>query len=441
MPRARLEFDKLAFFEDVGYQPHEGQLAIHSSVAPRRIVACGVRWGKTMCAAMEALAAAVAPNPSFICWVVAPTYDLADRVFRQIQVVAQEKLRHHVIAMKESERRILIRNLAGGVSEIRAKSADNPDSLLGEGLDGLILDEASRLKPHIWQGHLSQRLLDRRGWALLISTPKGKGYFFDLFRRGQGSDRDPDFESWNWPSWTNPLLERAWIEDERSRVPERTFRQEYGAEFIEGAGAVFRHVRECATGDWQEPQHNQRYFGGLDLARVEDFTVLVIINTARDVVFMDRFHRLDWGQQVARIFGAAARYGNARILCDSTGVGDPVHESLRKIGCATEAYPMSMRSKSAVIENLTQMLEEQRIVLPRVDLAPELIDELESYQFSVTDQGNVRMGAPGGAHDDTVIALALAAWQVRKEQGCPRITVPGMRRDRMVERLRRQARP
>ena len=58
--------------------------------------------------------------------------------------------------------------------------------------------------------------------------------------------------------------------------------------------------------------------------------------------------------------------------------------------------------------------EQQRIVLPRPDLAPELIDELESFEYSVTESGNVKMSAPSGVHDDTVIALALAAWQPTK---------------------------
>ena len=50
------------------------------------------------------------------------------------------------------------------------------------------------------------------------------------------------------------------------------------------------------------------------------------------------------------------------------------------------------------------------LVLPRPDLCPELIDELEAFEFSVTDSGTVRTGAPWGVHDDTVIALALACW-------------------------------
>jgi hypothetical protein len=408
-----MRLDKLAFFADLGYEPHAGQLAIHRSRAPRRIVACGTRWGKTLCSAMEALAAAMAPAEHTIGWVVGPTYDLADRVFREIQVIALERLRHFVIANKESERRLILRNLAGGTSEIRAKSADNPDSLLGEGLDFVIADEASRLRPRIWQGHLSQRLLDKHGWALMISTPKGKGLFYELFRRGQGADRDSDYESWNMPSWTNPLLDAAAIEAERARLPDRVFRQEYGAEFIEGSGAVFRNVRECARGEWQEPVVGQDYYAGLDLAKVEDYTVLVIVNRAREVVFVDRFHRLDWALQAKRIEGSARRYNGARVLCDVTGVGDPIYEALTKAGLDVSPYSFTSRSKSDLVENLTLMLEQQQLVLPRAELWPEGIDELEAFEYSVTDQGNVRTSAPSGMHDDAVMALALAAWEVR----------------------------
>jgi hypothetical protein len=268
------------------------------------------------------------------------------------------------------------------------------------------------LKPSIWQGHLSQRLIDRRGWALLISTPKGKGYFYDLYRRGQGED--PDYQSWNWPSWSNPLLDAALIEEERARLPQRVFGEQYGAEFAEGSGAVFRHVRESATGEWQEPDPEETYVAGLDLAKVEDWTVLVVMNARREVVFVDRFHRLDWGLQVERVLAACERYGEARVTVDSTGAGEPVYEALRRAGVLVKPYPFTAKSKDALIRNLSFMLEQREIVLPRPELWPEGIDELEAFEYSVTDQGNVRTGAPGGMHDDCVIALALAAWHFGK---------------------------
>jgi hypothetical protein len=412
MPKPQPRFDKQTFFKDLGYTPHPGQLEIHLDQHSRRVVACGVRWGKTMCAAMEGLAAAMAPRKQSMGWVAAPTYDLANKVFRVLVHCAHEHLKYHIVRYSESSGVLVLRNMAGGLSEIRAMSADNPVSLLGEGLDWLIVDEASRLKPEIWQSHLSQRLIDKKGWALLISTPNGKGYFHELYRLGQG--HDPAYRSWNYPSWTNPLLDAKLIEDQRRQVPERVFHQEYGAQFIDGAGAVFRYVREAATGELQEPVEYAMYFAGLDLAKTEDYTVLVILDRQGQVVAMDRFHRLDWSIQVQRICAMTERYNNAEMCVDSTGVGEPIYEELRKAGCNARAYPFTVKSKAALIEHLSIKLEKRELVLPRTQLMPQLVDELEAFAYSVTDQGNHRSAAPYGFHDDCVIALGLAAWSLKR---------------------------
>ena len=95
-------------------------------------------------------------------WLHQPTSSRT-RFYREIVILVAEHLSHRIITLRDSDRRLVVRNLGGGVSEIRAKSADNPTSLLGEGLDWLIVDEAARLKPVIWQSHLSQRLIDKQG--------------------------------------------------------------------------------------------------------------------------------------------------------------------------------------------------------------------------------------------------------------------------------------
>jgi len=287
-------------------------------------------------------------------------------------------------------------------------------------LDWLIVDEAARLKPTIWEGHLSQRLIDKRGWALLISTPRGKGYFYDLFRRGQGQDFD--YASWNYPSWTNPYLDPHLIEEERSRIPERVFRQEYGGEFIEGSGQVFRNVRECATGEWQEPHKGESYHAGVDLGKVQDFSVIVVMNSKREVVHVDRFNKVDWSFQISRIKAATERYNRAATYVDSTGAGEPIFEALRRENINAQPYPFTTKSKAALVDNLVLLLERREITLPRPELWPEGLEELEGFEYSVTDSGTVRTGAPGGMHDDCAVALALAAWNPRPGKGMPRIT-------------------
>ena len=60
------------------------------------------------------------------------------------------------------------------------------------------------------------------------------------------------------------------------------------------------------------------------------------------------------------------------------------------------------------------MLERKDIVLPKPDLWPEGIDELEAFEYSISDAGNVKSSAPSGMHDDAVCALALAAWACKR---------------------------
>ena len=111
MMTATRSLNKKKFFNDLGYTPHEGQGEIHNSKAKRRIVACGVRWGKTLCAAMEGLAAAMQPKERGIGWVVAPTYELADKVFRELVILVAEHLRHRIVKLKEGERKLVLRKL------------------------------------------------------------------------------------------------------------------------------------------------------------------------------------------------------------------------------------------------------------------------------------------------------------------------------------------
>jgi hypothetical protein len=147
----------------------------------------------------------------------------------------------------------------------------------------------------------------------------------------------------------------------------------------------------------------------------------VILDHERRVVFADRFNRLDWNFQINRVKGTLDRYNHARVLVDSTGAGEPILESMRREGVNAIPYPFTAKSKNALIDNLSLMLEQRLLVLPKADIWPDGIDELESFEFSVTESGNVRTSAPVGCHDDVVIGLALAAWHLRPNRPVPRI--------------------
>jgi len=113
------------------------------------------------------------------------------------------------------------------------------------------------------------------------------------------------------------------------------------------------------------------------------------------------------------------RFNDAKVLIDSTGVGEPFYQALERAGCRVGAYLFSNRSKADVIHHLALKLEQRDLVLPRRELFPELVDEMEAFEYSLTEHGNYRTGAPSGYHDDCVIALALAAWALKKGDDGP----------------------
>jgi predicted phage terminase large subunit-like protein len=125
----------------------------------------------------------------------------------------------------------------GGFAQI--KSADKPESLRGEGLDGVIVDEAAHIRKfdELWTQVLRPALSDRQGSAWFISTPYGFNEFYELYRR---SDNDSNWSAFQFPTWSNPFIERTEIDAARGDLTDLTFRQEYGAEFVQLAGAMFR---------------------------------------------------------------------------------------------------------------------------------------------------------------------------------------------------------
>ena len=137
---------KQKWFNFLGYKPHEGQLKLHYPEKDARffVFVCGRRFGKTWASAMEATVVASKPNKRI--WVVGTSYKKARLIFREIwknMVLGKED-----DVEKSSEKDMYIRFKWG--TTVEGMSADNPSSLVGEGLDFLIIDEASKISPKIW---------------------------------------------------------------------------------------------------------------------------------------------------------------------------------------------------------------------------------------------------------------------------------------------------
>lgn len=134
--------------------------------------------------------------------------------------------------IREKEMRL---ELPGGGS-VTIKSADNPDSLRGRGLDGVVLDEAAFCDADTWHRSLRPALADRKGWALILSSPNGKNWFYDLF---QHAGADSEWDRWQRPSTDNPLVTPAEIAAASKEIGPAASAQEFGGQFTSVDGAEF----------------------------------------------------------------------------------------------------------------------------------------------------------------------------------------------------------
>ena len=201
-------------------------------LCPARFVACvaGRRFGKTFVSTGKLLEqAAVAPNRNV--WYVAPTYGAAKEI-------AWDMLIHTVppqYVSKTNESSLTLRLINGSV--IALKGAEKPNNLRGRALDFVVLDEFADMRPEAWYEVLRPSLSDRQGGAMFIGTPKGRNHFYDLWAKG--IDGAADWQSFQYTTLEGGNVPQSEVDAARADLDERTFNQEYCAEFVTYAGLIY----------------------------------------------------------------------------------------------------------------------------------------------------------------------------------------------------------
>jgi hypothetical protein len=106
-------------------------------------------------------------HPLLTPWYVAPTYKQGKRIAWK----PLKDLTRPYWAARPNETDLRIELISGGT--ICLRGADNYDSLRGDGLDFLVLDEYASIAREAWTEVLRPALADRQGRALFIGTPRG----------------------------------------------------------------------------------------------------------------------------------------------------------------------------------------------------------------------------------------------------------------------------
>jgi hypothetical protein len=216
------------------------QQEISDSGARFRVVSAGRRFGKSFLSMNEMAKFARFPNKRIMY--LAVTHRQAKTVIWD-DLKAELLKRNWVKKINESDMQIWLVN----GSTITVRSAETKDALRGGKYDFLVLDEVADMDKDVWFSILRPTLSDRRGHALFIGTPKGLGnWFFDLWSNAKSSN---DWASWQYTTLQGGNVPSEEIESARLDLDEKTFEQEYEAQFVNYAGVIFYAYSELNVVD------------------------------------------------------------------------------------------------------------------------------------------------------------------------------------------------
>jgi len=371
-----------------------------------KLVACGRRWGKTTTAGSVAIAAA--SQGARVAWIV-PIYKNSYGLWNDLERILAQGVARKKVIMRKHERTIHFKDSGG---TLYVFSADRETSIRSNAYHLVVVDEAARISSEIWDATIEPTLADYDGDAILISTPKGRNFFYRLWLRGR-SGRDPRYAAFQAPSYANPNpnIQAAFLRAKDS-VSRRIFQEEWLAEFVENSGTVFSNVADtCVAQEIKRPVPGREYVAGVDWGRDNDYTVISIFDTTtRQQVYMRRYVGIDWSLQRKKIVALSERFGLTQILAEENAAGSPNITELQEAGLPVHPFNMNGKTKPKLIDNFVFAVErgpedtEKGVTLLENQY---LMDEMMSYTQKRSPSGNWKYSAPRGMNDDTVVATAL----------------------------------
>ena len=212
-----------------------------------KIVNAGRRFGKSFVSGVDIINTALGKENAVI-WYVAPTLGMGRDIMWNPWLT--KKIPQAYIKRKNDQ--MMYMELKNG-SVIQVKTAEDPDSLRGSGLDLLIIDEAAMIKQEDFWETISPTLSDKwhEGRALIISTPKGYNWFYDLFQKAKVDD---EWDYFQFTTLEGGNVTPEEIEKKRKTMTKKMFEQEYLASFETMSNRIYynfdRTLNSCDAEEW-----------------------------------------------------------------------------------------------------------------------------------------------------------------------------------------------
>lgn len=381
------------------------QLKVWQSKKRFKVLACGRRVGKSNFAIKKTIAEGIAaPKGSAVVY-VAPTQSQAR------QICWDALLDEGKEVIKSAHVNSMDITLVNGV-KIHVRSAENPDTLRGLKLYFAVVDEAAFIKDDtIWTKIIRPALSDLEGEAILISSPSGRNWFYELFKYAESGD-DDDWEAYHFTTYDNPTIKPKEIEAAKKSLSSFVFRQEFEASFATAGSGMFKE-EWFKFGD--EPQQGSWYIA-VDLAgfaevsknanaskkRLDQSAIAIVKATDDGMWFVEKIEagRWDIEETAMRILKNIAKYEPICVGIEKGALKNAVlpylSNLMRKNNCFAHIQDLThgnRKKTDRIIWSLQGRLEHGQILFNSEENWDELVDQMMMFPSS-------------GVHDDLPDALS-----------------------------------
>lgn len=384
------------------YNPHPNQKLIHDAINSGNqkyyVLNIGRQFGKSLLATNQALYWLL-NGKCDVAW-VSPVFNQANKVYEQ---TVKAFFNNPFMIIKKDAQKLKMEFCNG--STFQFFSAERYDNMRGFTFDYLIIDEFAFIAAEAWTEVLRATVLVKGKKVLLISTPNGKNHFYSLFMLDGVNEQ---YKSFKMTSYDNPIIDPKEIDDARITLPEHIFRQEYLAEFVDGGSSVFGDL------NYSENHQPGRSYGGLDVARADDYTVLTIFNEKGNMVFIERWRHDSWANIIKKAADIIDKY-NAQTFIEINSIGDPVFEMMKKVlknSNNIQPFLTTSKSKQDIIEQLAVANQNKEVSFLPVDWLKKEFDVF-TYEYNPKTR-NIKYSAPSGFHDDGIMSCAVGFEAVKK---------------------------
>jgi len=242
---------------------------------------------------------------------LAPTYKQGKKIiwdnidndgFKMLGHIPKELIKNK----NENEMKIELTN----GSYVQVVGTDNVDNILGSNPYGCVFTEYSIHQENVWN-LIRPILAFNGGWAIFNFTPRGTNHAYKLLEQAKGNS------IWFTQILTvddTKLLSKEDLEEERRQMPNDLFQQEYYCKFVDGASQFFKGIEKCIYKEpYEEPENGHTYQMGVDLAKMNDYTVITPfdLNDFR-VGKQEVFNQIDYNLQKSKIISFYSKFNCPR---------------------------------------------------------------------------------------------------------------------------------